>query len=148
MPGKLSNTFPNTFPETFDHLPSFTSFANKSYFDVLSIEENEEETIMEESWGNEWNTVARRRKTRHSGSSASRTIRAKVEPTRDVGLVDYEGKSRLRKSGSGKITIDSGAGESVCPIDMVPDEPLHMTAKNDTKYRAVGGQSLIKKARK
>ena len=54
-----------------------------------------------------------------SGSATSRTVR-KGGPTADVGVVDYEGKSRLCKSGSGKITIDSGAGESVCPIDMVP----------------------------
>ena len=60
-------------------------------------------------------------------------------------MVDYEGKSCLRKSGSGKITIDSGAGESVCPIDMVPDEPLHMTAKNGIECRAAGGESLINK---
>ena len=61
-------------------------------------------------------------------------------------MVDCEAKSRLRKSGSGKITIDSGAGESVCPISMVP--PLHNTAKNGTTYRAAGGQSLVNRGEK
>ena len=85
-------------------------------------------------------------------STASRTVPKvkrpsdvgpKVEPMVDVGLVDCAGEVPLRKSGSGKITIESGAGESVCPIDMVPDEPLHKTSKHETKYRAAGGQSLI-----
>ena len=52
-------------------------------------------------------------------------------------------KSKMRKVGSGKITIDSGVGESVCPIDMVPAEPLHHTNKVGTRYKAAGGQSLI-----
>ena len=81
-----------------------------------------------------------------SNPLGSTVIRAAFKPqtTIDVGLIDHEGKQSLRKVGAGKITIDSGAGESVCPIDMGPDEPLHMTAKN----RAGGGQSLINKGEK
>lgn len=86
-------------------------------------------------------------KTGNPGGLASEKTRTKVGPTMDVGLVDYEGKSRLRKSRSGKITIDPCARESVCPIDMVPDEPLHKTAKNGTRYRAAGGESLINKGK-
>ena len=55
---------------------------------------------------------------------------------------------RLRQAGTGKITIDSGAGESVCPINMVPEEPLHATDKNGIKYRAAGGQSLVNRGEK
>ena len=54
----------------------------------------------------------------------------------------------MRRAGSGKITIDSGAGESVCPIDMVPEEPLHKTNKIGTHYRAAGGQKLVNKGEK
>lgn len=77
-------------------------------------------------------------------------IRAVLEsgPTIEVGMVDNEPKKQLRKSGSGKITIDSGAGESVCPLDMVPEEPLRKTAKNEMTYRAAGGQKPTNKGEK
>ena len=61
----------------------------------------------------------------------------------DIGMVAQETKRRFRKVGSGKITIDSGVGESVCPLDMLPNEPLHESPKNGTRYRAAGGQSLV-----
>ena len=63
-------------------------------------------------------------------------------------MVDYEGKSKFRKSVSGKITIDSGVGESVCPANMYPEEPIHKTAEIGTRYRAAGGQTLINKGEK
>ena len=39
---------PKDFPNTFDHLLSFSSFANKNDFDVLSIEEDGKEIIPEQ----------------------------------------------------------------------------------------------------
>ena len=75
-------------------------------------------------------------------SSAPRTL-PEAASIIEVNMIDNEPKKQLRKSGSGKITIDSGAGESVCPIDMVPEEPLHATSKNGATYRAAGGQKLI-----
>ena len=66
----------------------------------------------------------------------------------DIGIISTVSQKRFRKVGSGKITVDSGAGESVCPMDMVPEEPIHRTIKNGTTYRAAGGQSLVNQGEK
>ena len=42
-----------------------------------------------------------------------------------------------------KVCIDSGAGESVCPIDAFPSYGTHTTAKTGARYTAAGGQELI-----
>ena len=41
-----------------------------------------------------------------------------------------------------KVCIDSGAGESVCPVDAFPEYKMHATDRVGAKYRAAGGQSL------
>ena len=64
-------------------------------------------------------------------------------PEVNVGPVYRHTKSRLRKVSSGKITIDSGAGKSVCPASMVPEERACQTIQAGTRYKAVGGQALI-----
>ena len=40
------------------------------------------------------------------------------------------------------ICIDSGAGESVCPVDFFPDYEMHQTEKVGNLYRAAGGHEL------
>ena len=40
------------------------------------------------------------------------------------------------------ICVDSGAGESVCPVDFFPDYEMHQTEKVGNLYRAAGGQEL------
>ena len=40
------------------------------------------------------------------------------------------------------ICVDSGAGESVCPVDFFPDYETHHTEKDGNLYRAAGGQEL------
>jgi len=40
------------------------------------------------------------------------------------------------------ICVDSGAGESVCPVDFFPDYETHDTEKVGNLYRAAGGQEL------
>ena len=47
-----------------------------------------------------------------------------------------------------EITVDSGAGESVCPTNLLPQEPLKHTTKVGTVYRAAGGQALTNKGEK
>ena len=42
-----------------------------------------------------------------------------------------------------KVCVDSGAGESVCPIDAFPSYGTHKTAKTGVRYTAAGGQELI-----
>ena len=42
-----------------------------------------------------------------------------------------------------KVCIDSGAGESVCPIGAFPSYATHKTAKIGVRYTAAGGQELI-----
>jgi len=39
------------------------------------------------------------------------------------------------------ICIDSGAGESVCPVDFFPDYEMHQTEKVGNLYRAAGDRS-------
>ena len=39
------------------------------------------------------------------------------------------------------ICIDSGAGESVCPVDFFPDYEMHHTGKVGNLYRAAGDRS-------
>ena len=41
-----------------------------------------------------------------------------------------------------RVCIDSGAGESVCPIDSFPDYPTYKTSKVGSTYQAAGGQKL------
>ena len=45
--------------------------------------------------------------------------------------------------GFSKVCIDSGAGESVCPVDAFPEYGTFNTAKNGAKHRAAGGQELV-----
>ena len=40
------------------------------------------------------------------------------------------------------ICVDSGAGESVCPVDFFPDYEMHQTEKVGNLYRVAGGQEL------
>ena len=56
---------------------------------------------------------------------------------------------RLRKSESKLLQmlhsekyVDSGAGESVCPVDAFPSYKTITTGKTGTTYRAAGGQKL------
>ena len=43
------------------------------------------------------------------------------------------------------IYVDSGAGESVCPIDAFPSYKTLQTAKTGTTYRGAGGMKLTNK---
>ena len=40
------------------------------------------------------------------------------------------------------ICVDSGVGESACPVEAFPDFETHATDKNGKKHRAAGGQEL------
>ena len=53
--------------------------------------------------------------------------------SRDPGLTD---------ASFGKVCIDSGAGESVCPVTAFPSYKTVATSKTGTNYRAAGGQKL------
>ena len=41
-----------------------------------------------------------------------------------------------------KVCIDSGVGESVCPVDAFPSYETKKSAKTGLTYTAAGGQSL------
>ena len=41
-----------------------------------------------------------------------------------------------------KVCVDSGAGESVCPVEAFPSYQTKKTEKTGTTYRAAGGQKL------
>ena len=40
-----------------------------------------------------------------------------------------------------KVCLDSGAGESVCPVDAFPSYEMKQTAKTGMSYTAAGGQA-------
>ena len=42
-----------------------------------------------------------------------------------------------------KVCIDSGAVESVCPVDVFPSYELKKSAKTGATYTAAGGQPLV-----
>ena len=42
-----------------------------------------------------------------------------------------------------KVCIDSGAGESVCPVDAFPSYEMKKSSKTGLTYTAAGGQSLV-----
>ena len=42
-----------------------------------------------------------------------------------------------------KVCIDSGAGESVCPVEAFPSYETKKTAKTGMSYTAAGGDSLV-----
>jgi len=65
-----------------------------------------------------------------------------------IHAVTVQNKSTFYPVGKGKITVDSGAGESVCPTNFLPQEPLKQTPKVGTVYRAAGGQALTNKGEK
>ena len=66
---------------------------------------------------------------------------AAMDPRADSG----EGKmiQALTDQAFTKVCVDSGAGESVCPIDAFPSYGTHKTAKTGVRYTAAGGQELI-----
>ena len=145
--------------------PRKSSMLQKIYFDISSPTTDGEEVenidvqddVNEDvSWVTVVKKVAGKTKTVNNnvkpgpksvgtgiGANTAKGLKIVRKSTVDIGAVTPESKSRLRKAGQGKITIDSGAGEGVCPLDLLPEEPLHATSKNGTRYRAAGGQSLI-----
>ena len=125
----------------------------KSYVDRFAPPENEEDDVDakvdhkdEAEWVKVVKKVAVKNKVVHVGvggrtsADTSKITKVARKAPADIGAVTPEPKSGLKIAGSGKITIDSGACESVCPLDMLPEEPLHHTSKNGTRYRSAGGQ--------
>ena len=47
-----------------------------------------------------------------------------------------------------RVCIDSGAYESVCPVDAFPAYGIFSTGKNGVKHRAAGGQELVNVGKK
>ena len=55
---KISKSISEAFPNTFNHRPSISSFTNKNYFDVLSIDDqDEQEVYLEDGMENGYDCV-------------------------------------------------------------------------------------------
>ncbi len=54
----------------------------------------------------------------------------------------------LKKAGFGKVVIDSGAGESVMPWQMLPQEPLVASSRANSRYRDASGHEMANKGQK
>ena len=48
----------------------------------------------------------------------------------------------LKDGSFNKACVDSGAGESACPVGVFPSYATYKTKKTGLKYRAAGGQRL------
>ena len=59
-------------------------------------------------------------------------------------------KKKMKGIGRGKITIDSGAAESVMPARMLPEVPMHRSSeeKMSTRYTAANGGQLYNEGEK
>jgi hypothetical protein len=55
---------------------------------------------------------------------------------------------RLKRAGVGKVVIDSGAGESVIPWQMLPQEPLVESKRANSTYRDASGHVMQNKGQK
>jgi len=60
-------------------------------------------------------------------------VKEETDPVRIQALTDDSFR---------KVCIDSGAGESVCPVEAFPSYETKTTAKTGATYRAAGGQRL------
>lgn len=65
-----------------------------------------------------------------------------------ANLVPWSEHSKLKHVGRGRIRIGSGAGASVCPIDVLSGEPLYHTRKVGARYRVAVGQPMLNKGEK
>ena len=71
------------------------------------------------------------------GRKINRVARpSEPSPCQDVSI------QALTDTTFGKVCIDSGGGESVCPVGALPSYKTTKTAKTGTTYRAAGGQEL------
>ena len=80
------------------------------------------------------------------GKNAKRQPDTTRSPTGGVAPAETEKESiqiqALTDDSFRKVCIDSGAGESVCPIQAFPSYETKKTAKTGTKYKAAGGHQL------
>jgi hypothetical protein len=67
------------------------------------------------------------------GDAPAATANEEKDPIRIQALTDDSFR---------KVCIDSGAGESVCPVEAFPSYKTTRTAKTGATYRAAGGQRL------
>ncbi len=67
------------------------------------------------------------------GGAPAATANEEKDPIRIQALTDDSFR---------KVCIDSGAGESVCPVEAFPSYETMKTAKTGATYRAAGGQRL------
>ena len=73
---------------------------------------------------------------------ASKWKKGKVQPAVSGKDSDEIQIQALTDASFKKVCVDSGAGESVCPVDAFPSYKTVETAKTGAVYRAAGGQRL------
>ena len=84
-------------------------------------------TVGKERW-----TLAKAKKARagHSGAAPAAEMNEEIQI------------QALTDASFSKVCVDSGAGESVCPVEAFPSYKTVKTAKTGVTYRAAGGQKL------
>lgn len=66
----------------------------------------------------------------------------------DINLISVEKVAKCKDAGKGCVTIDSGAGDSVGLVSIIPEEELVHTSKVGMRCRSAGGQPPENKGEK
>ena len=121
--------------------PGQSQFESKNKYAELGVTDNEECSSEQKlfagvtpSHGTEWQEAAKKKVNKKTAATET----SAVETT----------KKTYRVMCTEKITVDSGAGESVCPSGWIPLEPVSKTDKLGIKYKAAGGQTLVNQGEK
>ena len=92
----------------------------------------------------EWKLVPAAKYTRSckvTGTAASSSEKG-TKPSSSGEEIQVQAVQALTDTSFSKVCVDSGAGESVCPVEAFPSYKTVKTEKTGTQYRAAGGQKL------
>ena len=96
----------------------------------------------------EWKLVPAAKYTRSckvTGTAARGSGKGSLEGTKPSSSgeeIQVQAVQALTDTSFSKVCVDSGAGESVCPVEAFPSYKTVKTEKTGTQYRAAGGQKL------
>ena len=95
----------------------------------------------------EWSLVPAKKFRESASEKAARATYARGAASPGT-IVEAEAEDQvimiqnLTDTTFGKVCVDSGAGESVCPVNAFPSYKTVKTATTGTTYKAAGGQKL------
>ena len=76
-----------------------------------------------------------------TGTAAS-SLEKGTKPSSSGEEIQVQAVQALTDTSFSKVCVDSGAGESVCPVEAFPSYKTAKTEQTGTQHRAAGGQKL------